>query len=170
MAEKVKKESKFKKFISSEFVVYIFFGVLTTAISWISYAIFELILPDMGIIDMFKKQVEVKIVIANVISWVIAFIFAFVVNKLFVFKSKSWELKTSGKEFWQFFLARFGTGFIEWLGMPLLVAMGLNQELTIPIINKSIHGIWAKIITSVIVVLLNYIFSKFIIFNRKKDK
>ena len=55
----------------------------------------------------------------------------------------------------------------EWVGVPLLAALGLDQ--TIVIFGKEIEGFIAKIIVSVIVIILNYVFSKLIIF-KKKDK
>ena len=103
------------------------------------------------------------IFIANFIAWVLSVIFAFVTNKLWVFDSKSWRFGLVMKELWLFVLARLITGVMEWFGVPLLWAVGLNQKLF------GIDGFLAKIIVSVLVVILNYVFSKLIIF-RNKDK
>lgn len=187
--ENEKKRSPFMRFITSEFVVYIFFGVLTTAVSWITYAIFQAIIPDMTLVTSEIGTIEqaqaalvpdtatvvfgegflaVKsTVFANVLSWVCAFLFAFVTNKIWVFKSKSWAPRIALNEFWQFFIARFATGFIEWVGQPFLMSIGFDIVFTLPIIGTT-KGMVSKILTSVIVVLLNYIFSKFIIFKKKK--
>ena len=103
------------------------------------------------------------IFIANFVAWVLSVIFAFVTNKLWVFESKSWRFGLVMKELWLFVLARLITGVMEWFGVPLLWAVGLNQKLF------GIDGFLAKIIVSVLVVILNYVFSKLIIF-RNKDK
>ena len=56
------------------------------------------------------------------------------------------------------------TGVLELFGVPLLVAIGLNQPLF------GAEGFVAKLVVSVIVVILNYVFSKLIIFKDKKEK
>ena len=93
-----------------------------------------------------------------------AVIFAFVTNKIWVFESKSWKPSVALKEFWLFVAARLITGVLEWFGVPLLVAIGLNQPLF------GIDGFVAKILVSVIVIILNYVFSKLIIFKNKDEK
>lgn len=189
MIENKKEKSAFIRFITSEFVVYVFFGILTTLVSWITYAIFQAIIPDITILTGANGTREAALlslepsnativfadgfiaikstVVANVLSWVCAFLFAFFVNKLFVFKSKDWSPKIALNEFWQFFVARFATGFIEWFGQPFLQGLGVDIVVTLPIIGTT-EGMISKIITSVIVTILNYIFSKFIIFSKKK--
>ena len=89
--------------------------------------------------------------------------FAFVTNKIWVFESKSWKPSVAFKELWLFVTARLITGVLEWVGVPLLVAWGLDQKMF------GVKGFVAKIIVSVIVIILNYVFSKLIIF-KKKDK
>ena len=91
-------------------------------------------------------------------------VFAFVTNKIWVFESKSWKPSVALKEFWLFVLARLITGVLEWFGVPLLVAAGLNQPLF------GVDGFVAKLVVSVVVVILNYVFSKLIIFKNKNKK
>lgn len=139
-----------------EIIMYLFFGVLTTAVSWLSYAVFEilfgLIIPDAGL----------KIALANVLSWICAVLFAYITNKLWVFESKSWEKKLLIKEILSFVGSRLLTAPLEWVGVPLLVAVGLDATLF------GIDGMIAKVVVSVAVVILNYVFSKLIVFRKSK--
>ncbi len=142
-----------------EIIMYLIFGVLTTVVSWVTYAGFTMIIPDFSIGSLTKMN----IVIANVLSWICAVLFAFVTNKLWVFESKSWKFSLVMKELWLFIVARLLTGVIEWVGVPLLVQLGLNQTIF------GIEGMLSKILVSVIVVILNYVFSKLIVFRKKKS-
>lgn len=129
-----------------ELISYGVFGVATTVVNWLVYS-------------FFVKVFSVNLNIANMIAWLIAVLFAFVVNKLFVFQSKSWRKDIAYKEFTLFIGARIFSGIFEILGLPFLLWLGIQQSLL------GIEGLVAKIIVSVLVIVLNYIFSKFIIFN-----
>ena len=72
-----------KKVINKETISYVVFGVLTTVINIVVFNLCEYIMD-------YK--------VANVIAWIAAVAFAFVTNKLYVFESKSWEIKLVGKE------------------------------------------------------------------------
>ena len=158
-----------------EIILYIIFGVLTTLVNWVTYAIVEPLISagmhgDETMFTMFGMTITYTtfaIFIANFIAWVAGVAFAFVTNKIWVFESKSWKPSVALKELWLFVAARLITGALEWVGVPLLAALGLDQ--TIVIFGKEIEGFIAKIIVSVIVIILNYVFSKLIIF-KKKDK
>ena len=95
-------------------------------------------------------------------------IFAFVTNKLFVFESKSWSSKTAGKEFVEFVGARLFSFGVEEGGMWLFVDILAFGEKSLTLFGFTITGqIISKLALAVIVVILNYFFSKFIIFKRK---
>ncbi|MBP3939057.1 MAG: GtrA family protein [Clostridia bacterium] len=140
------------KLVSKEVFSYLLFGVLTTVVNMIVFKIF-------------KDRMDV--LIANIIAWVAAVIFAFVTNKLFVFESKSWAPKVLAKEIPSFTGARVLTLGIEELGLFVMInLLHLEKVLTIPSLVSGEMVI--KLIIAVVVVILNYIFSKLIIF-RKKD-
>ena len=155
-----------------EIIMYIIFGVLTTLVNWVVYWLIEPLLSnamhgDQVIWTVFGKDITMSILsifIANFIAWVAGVVFAFVTNKIWVFESKSWKPSVALKEFWLFVLARLITGVLEWFGVPLLVAAGLNQPLF------GVDGFVAKLVVSVVVVILNYVFSKLIIFKNKNKK
>ena len=92
-----------------------------------------------------------------------AVLFAFVTNKLFVFESKTWQPATALREFVSFIGARLATGVIEWFGVPYFSTHGLTHPLF------GVKGLLAKVVVSIVVIILNYIFSKFLVFI-KKDK
>ena len=112
-----------RKVLNREVFMYLVFGVLTTVVSWASYALFIKILSGIS-------NSDVRISVANVLSWIAAVLFAFITNKLWVFDSKSWKPSVAIKELGMFVVARLATGCIEWFGVPLLVKIGVNQELS----------------------------------------
>ena len=155
-----------------EIIMYIIFGVLTTLVNWAVYWITEPLLStamhgEQVIWTVFGKHITMSLLaifLANFIAWVAGVIFAFVTNKIWVFESRSWRFGLVMKELWLFVLARLITGVLEWFGVPLLVAAGLNQPLF------GAEGFIAKLIVSVVVVILNYVFSKLIIFRKKETE
>lgn len=163
--EKIK--SLFAKY--KEIIMYIIFGVLTTLVNWVVYTVLIKIFGGAAesqeiLFNLFGRNITMKvfyIFIANFVAWVAGVVFAFVTNKIWVFESKSWRFGLVMKELWLFILARLITGVLEWFGVPLLWAIGMDQNLF------GIDGFLAKIIVSIIVVILNYVFSKLIIFKKK---
>ncbi len=139
-----------RKVISKEVFSYLFFGVTTTVVNFIVFGLCEN---------------KMHYLAANVIAWVAAVVFAFVTNKLFVFDSKSWKPSVLFKEAVSFAGARLLTLGIEELGLWCFIdLLHLDKAFTLPFISGEL-GI--KIVFSGIVVILNYFFSKLIIFKKK---
>lgn len=132
---------KYKKLI-----LYILFGGMTTILNWIVYAV--------GV------KLQLGITISNILAWSIAVFFAFITNKLFVFESKILKIRVIFNEFIKFVGARILTGAIEIGGLPLLYYLGMNQQLF------GIDGFIAKIMISIIVMVLNYVFSQVLVFKK----
>ena len=127
-----------RKFFSREIIMYLVFGVLTTVVNLIFYHICNKVM---------------NVLISNVIAWIAAVIFAFITNKLFVFDSKSWSPKVIAKEIPSFTAARLITLGIEEAGLAIMITwLHLDEILTLPFAD---------------VVVLNYVFSKLIIFKKK---
>lgn len=159
-----------------EMIMYLLFGVITTIVAWVSYAIFTRIIPVFTFCGITVDHTTS----ANILSWICCVIFAFVTNKIWVFNSKSWKPSLAVKEFGLFVSSRLITGVIEWVGLPLLISIGTNLAengaqgffakifITISMPMFGTDGMIAKITMSVIVVILNFVFSKLIIFKRKK--
>ena len=125
-----------------EVISYLFFGGLTTLVNYIVY------LPCYNLLHLSGA-------LSNAIAWVAAVAFAYVTNKPFVFKSHDWSVKTVIPELTKFVSCRVGSGFLETAIIFALVDwLGLNGNVI-------------KLATSVLVVILNYIASKLLVFRKK---
>ena len=123
-----------------DIIMYLIFGVLTTIINIISYFVTYEIL-------------KIPNIPSTIIAWIVSVTFAFITNKLFVFESKKWD-KRAIKELISFTSCRIGTGVLELILMYILVDL------------MNFNGTVIKIITNIIVIVLNYVFSKLIIFKK----
>ncbi len=132
-----------------EIIMYLIVGVIPTVFSWVTYA-------------LFVRGVPVSA--ANVLSWVVTVLFAYVTNKVLVFESRSWEWQLVVREAVSFFGSRAATGVFEILAFPAFYYIGLNQPML------GVDGLPAKILTSVIVMVLNYICSKLFVFRGTQKK
>ncbi len=139
-----------------EIILYIIFGALTTLVDTVVFWVFDIILS------------EELYLVSTFIAWVLAALFAYFVNKLFVFECKSWDVRIVAREALEFFGARIFSLGVSELGMYLLVDALDFQSISFNLLFLNITGtLIAKVIMSVIVIVLNYFFSKFIIFKKK---
>lgn len=129
-----------------EVIHYLFFGGCATIVNFISYYI-----PS--------NLLGMDAIISNIIAWVISVLFAYVTNKLFVFESETKNLKEFIMEMFSFIFARVFTGALCDVGIFALMINVLH-----------VNDIISKIITQILVVILNYLFSKLIIFRKKGEK
>lgn len=127
-----------------EGLAYLICGVCTVIVSWLTYSLFV--------------ELGTEVNISNILSWLCAVVFAFVVNKWFVFHSTSVERSILAKEISSFFATRTITGIISIICFPILLEIGLNESLL------GVDGLPAKITVTVIEVALNYLASKYYIF------
>lgn len=131
----------YKKY--EEIINYLIVGGLTTVVSLVTY--YACVLTILNPKDALELQ------IANIISWVVSVSFAYITNRIFVFKSKS---KNILKEITSFVSARVITLLLDMFIMFLMVTlMGINDKIS-------------KIIVQVVVIVLNYIFSKLFVFKK----
>lgn len=127
----------YKKY--EEIINYLIVGVMTTLVSIGTYAICT-------------KCLNINYMIANIISWIISVLFAYITNRIFVFKSESKKIIL---EIYQFFKYRIFSFVIEIFLMYVFVEL----------IN--IDDMISKIIVQIIVIILNYVFSKLFVFKKK---
>ena len=149
-----------------EVIAYLFWGVMTTIVCWGSYSLLMLLFKGLPQTDIriFGRSFPLAVTIANVLSWIFAVAFAFITNKIRVFQSKSWKRKVVGPELIKFLSSRIATGVFEIIAVPLLVTLGLNQTIF------GIEGMLAKVTVSIIVMVANYILSKFLVFKTRKKQ
>jgi putative flippase GtrA len=129
-----------KKIVNRETITYVIAGVLTTIVNFASYE------------GLYRLGVEN--LTANALAWVIAVIFAYIVNKRSVFQSRSQSVKDEAAKVSKFFGARIVTLLIEQTGMLLFTEVIHFDRLLV------------KACLAVIVIVLNYVFSKLFIFQK----
>ncbi len=122
--------------LDRELVLYVFFGTLTFFVNVIVYFFFEDIL-------------NVNYIVSNILAWFFSVLFAYVTNRIWVFESKSQNIL---KEMSLFFGGRIFSGAVDTFLMYLFIDVLL------------IGDVISKFVVQVIVVILNYIFSKLIVF------
>ena len=125
-----------------EIIRYLFFGVMTTAVNYMVY------LPC-------YNWLRLPGAVSNVVAWVVSVAFAFLTNKLFVFKSREWSVKVAVPELVAFVGCRAGSGLLE-TAIIFLTVDCLRW-----------NGNIIKLAASVLVVILNYVASKLLIFRKK---
>ena len=128
-----------------EIINYLISGVLATIISFGSFALLDLWLGDK------------LYIVSNTISIVLSVLFQYFSNKFFVFEHKKQTLKQNLLEFGKFISCRVVTAFID--NGIMFVGISLLK------INKYI----TKLLDQVIIIILNYIFSKLFVFTKKKE-
>lgn len=127
----------------ADVISYLFFGVLTTAVNYLVY------LPCLYWFGLDAW-------LSNVLAWIVSVGFAFLTNKPFVFKSHDWSWSVVWPELTKFGGCRIGSGVLETVIIWLCVDwLGWN-------------GAVMKIITAVLVIVLNYFGSKYMVFKKKK--
>lgn len=124
-----------------DILAYLLFGGLTTLVNYLIY------LPCYNLLGL-------SAALSNVIAWVVAVAFAFITNKPFVFKSHDWSAAVVWPELTKFVSCRIGSGLLETAIIFVVVDM-LNWN----------GNVW-KLITSILVVILNYFGSKLLVFRK----
>ena len=142
-----------KKLLNRETISYLIFGVLTTIVNYVVYILSMLIFNVSENDGGFLFAVSAS----TVIAWIFAVAFAYITNKLYVFQSKSFELKLVLKDASAFIGARlFSLGCeVVWMAAVVSPAIGMNDKI-------------AKILANVFIIIINYFFSKMFIFKKKK--
>lgn len=129
----------------TDVIVYLFFGGLTTIVN---YAVYWPL----------HNWVGLSAALSNVISWTVAVAFAFLTNKPFVFKSHDWSAVVVLPELTRFVGCRVASGLLETAAIFVFVDfLGFSGNIT-------------KIVTSILVVVLNYVTSRLLVFSSRKNK
>lgn len=131
--------------------MYLFFGLGTSVVNWGIYTIAVRVLHGSS-----------DVLIANTLSWICATTFAFITNKIWVFKSLDKRIKVVIKEAVSFFSTRLVSGAIEIVSVSLIVSLGYDQG------AFGIKGMYAKLVVSLILTVVVYFISKKAIFNSNK--
>ena len=124
------------------FVLYVFFGGCTTVINIAAYA-------------LCTRGFGLGTVLANIVAWVLAVSAAYITNKIWVFESKAWTKKAIIREAASFAACRIVTGAMD------LAIMYVSVDLL------CLPDMMMKVLSNALVIVLNFIFSKLIIFKKK---
>lgn len=125
-----------------EVLLYLFFGGLTTVVSIASYSYCDVVLG-------------MNPLIANVISWILAVLFAYVTNKIWVFDAQNNMFGDLAREIASFFLGRLFTLLVE----EAILFMGITM--------LGLNSIAVKVVAQFIIIVLNYIISKLLVFRAR---
>ena len=129
---------------------YLIFGAISTVVNILTYAIFaSLILKDLPV-------EELRVNISELVAFVVSIIFAYITNKIYVFETKTENWKDLIREITSFTSCRILTEFVSILLMNMAIWFSIND-------------IFMKVFSNIVVIILNFIFSKLIIFKKKKD-
>ena len=129
---------------TKELFAYLFFGGLTTLINIVSYGILNVLF-------------DLPVAISNIIAWFLSVLFAYATNRKYVFHSEKVTHKEILKECVNFFAGRISTGIFDTIFMIITVTL-----LNLP-------NFIMKNASNVIVIILNYIISKLIVFKKKNE-
>ena len=124
------------------FITFGLFGVLTTVVNIVTY-------------NLCYVHAGMSNNLSNVVAWILAVTFAYLTNKVWVFESKSWAWEVLRREVPAFVSCRLATGVMD------LVIMYISVDL------MHWNAMVMKLLSNVLVILLNYIFSKLVIFKKK---
>ncbi len=124
------------------FIAYAVFGVFTTVVNIVTY-------------NFCYNSAGMNNTLSNVMAWILAVTFAYLTNKVWVFGSRSWKLEVLRKEITAFISCRLATGIMDLIIMYICVDI------------MEWHAMLMKILSNILVIILNYVFSKLIIFKKK---
>lgn len=127
----------------NEIVMYLLFGVLTTVINILCYV-------------FLREYLHIEYIFSTIIAWFISVVFAFLTNKKYVFKTNFTELNVVIQEFFSFTFFR-----VVSLGMDLGIMVVLVEII-------KFNDFIAKIAANIVVIILNYIVSKYVVFKTKR--
>lgn len=155
------------KLLSYEMLTYLFFGVMTTVVNLVVFFVSDKLLGNGSLVDfsLFSNTFKVTFEdVSTLIAWVIAVLFAYVTNKLWVFESKSKKASVIAREIISFFGARIISFVVfESLGFMFVRNIFINYN----ILSENASKWIAKLLMAVVVVIFNYVMSKLVIFRKK---
>ena len=151
-----------------EIITYIFFGIVTTVVSMGVYFAILLVAEYVGNISPEEPVFNAIRLVAQIIQWVAGVLVAFFTNKKWVFNAGGTTKQQTVRELSQFALARVGTlGLDTLLTFGTVWLLGALNYVPFKFILTFTADLWSKIVASVVVIITNYLISKFIVFKKK---
>ena len=151
-----------------EIILYLIFGVLTTAVSFITY----FVLFHLGILLFGDKQEWIVRVAAQILQWVAGVLFAFFTNKKYVFGDTNTETGHMWRKLREFSLSRVATLILDTaltFGIVALLQSVAYEVISLPVVNIPLSAdLIAKCVAAVFVIVGNYVLSKVFVFRKGK--
>ena len=159
-----------KKFLKEhrEIIAYLFFGVVTTAVSMGVYFAILLLAEHLGGISPEDVRFNGVRLVAQILQWIAGVLVAFFTNKKWVFNSDGTGAGETARELGVFALGRLGT-----FGLDTVLTFGtvwvLNALGYVPFkfFITFTADLWSKVVAGVVVIISNYVISKFLVFKKK---
>ena len=151
-----------------EIILYLIFGVLTTAVSFITY----FVLFHLGILLFGDKQEWIVRAAAQILQWVAGVLFAFFTNKKYVFGDTNTETGHMWRKLREFSLSRVATLILDTaltFGIVALLQAVAYEAISLPVVNIPLSAdLIAKCVAAVFVIVGNYVLSKVFVFRKGK--
>ena len=140
-----------KRALNREVILYLIFGVIAVVL-------------NIALYYLFIEMIKLPIWLGNILDTLICILFQYITNRLWVFQSKN-SGKDAVREFYYFLAARGVTAVLD----QAIIMIGVGYFVTTFVAQnqQSMYGLGIKIMSNAIVIILNYIFSKKIIFKTK---
>ena len=139
-----------------ELIIYIIVGGLTTVVDWAVFFLLDKIIPPIPIPEII--ELVTPNIIPYTIAWFAAVVFAYFANKLLVFR---YGKGNNAKTFISFLVSRI---------LSLAIAIAFDVVLTSEIVGICMNKYVVKLISSVVVVIFNYVVGKWIVFRKNKNE
>lgn len=139
-----------------EIIIYVIVGGLTTVVDWVVFWLLDKMIPPVPLPDLIK--LITPNIIPYTIAWFAAVVFAFFANKLLVFRYGKGD---NAKTFISFLISRI---------LSLAIAIAFDIVLTSELVGICMDKYIVKLISSVFVVVFNYVVGKWIVFRKKKNE
>ena len=151
-----------------EILLYLFFGVLTTAVSFATYfLIFNGGVALLG--ESYEWHVRIA---AQILQWVAGVLFAFFTNKKYVFDDRNTESRHVWRKLWEFSLSRVATLLLDTaltFGVVAILDSIAYQAILLPLVSIPLSAdLIAKCVAAVFVIVGNYVLSKLFVFRKAK--
>lgn len=150
-----------------ELIVYLVFGVITTAVSMGVYFGILLFAEHIAGVSPNEAKFNAVRLIAQIVQWIAGVLVAFFTNKKWVFNAGGTTSKETSIELSKFALGRVGTlGLDTALTFGTVWLLGTLNYVPFKFILIFTADLWSKIVASIVVIITNYLISKFIVFKK----
>ena len=162
-----------KKFLQKnrEIIAYLLFGVITTIASKGAYFLVLAAAEHAFEISPSETSFDIVRSVAKVLDWIVGVSVAFITNKKWVFMSTKTSTSQTMSELGKFATSRIGTGVLDWvLSIAIVRILYAMSYQSFTFVLEFTPDLWSQIISSIVVIITNYVISKFIVFKKSNSE